>query len=68
MTGLDCTYLSVKTDIPFQIWEAITTDPSGGTPLLMTRALHNKPLYYFTNLSRSRINLSLLSNSSKSQS
>lgn len=52
MEGLSCTHLAIVNDVPLQLWEAITTDGTGQTPLLMTRALHNKPLYFVINYAR----------------
>jgi hypothetical protein len=50
MANPTCNFQSIQTDIPFQLWEAITTDPGGGTPYLLTRIMHNKPLSYLLNL------------------
>jgi len=45
MEGLFCTHVAITTDVPLQIWEAITTDGPSGTPLWLTRVLHNKPVF-----------------------
>lgn len=52
MEGFSCTHLAIVTDVPHQLWEAITTDGPGGTPLWLTRAVHNKPLFFFLNYAR----------------
>lgn len=52
MDGFTCTHIAVLSDVPHQLWEAITTDGPGGTPLWMTRMLHNKPLFYLLNYAR----------------
>ncbi|OGY18543.1 MAG: hypothetical protein A2900_03215 [Candidatus Chisholmbacteria bacterium RIFCSPLOWO2_01_FULL_50_28] len=52
MEGLFCTHVAITTDVPLQIWEAITTDGPSGTPLWLTRVLHNKPVFFFLNYAR----------------
>lgn len=52
MEGFTCTHQAIQMDLPFQIWEAITTDGPGETPLWLTRVLHNKPVFYFLNYAR----------------
>jgi len=52
MEGFSCTYQAILNDVPLQIWEAITTDGPSATPLWVTRAFHNKPVFYFLNYAR----------------
>lgn len=52
MEGFSCTHLAITTDVPLQIWEAITMDGPSSTPLWLTRVLHNKPVFYFLNYAR----------------
>jgi hypothetical protein len=47
-----CTHRAILVDVPYQIWEAITTDGVSRTPLWLTRVLHNKPIFYFKNYAR----------------
>lgn len=50
--AFNCTHLAIITDVPHQIWEAITTDGPGQTPIWFTRVMHNKPLFFFLNYAR----------------
>lgn len=52
MEGFSCTYQAIVADVPHQLWEAITSDGAGSTPILVTRMLHNKPLFYAINFAR----------------
>jgi hypothetical protein len=52
MEGLSCTHLAITTDVPLQLWEAITTDGESNTPIWLTRTLHNKPLFFILNYLR----------------
>ncbi len=51
MEGFSCTHNGILNDVPHQLWEAISSD-GGGTPLLVTRVLHNKPLFFAVNYLR----------------
>ncbi len=52
MEGLSCTHLAINTDVPLQLWEAIMTAGSAGTPIWLVRMLMNKPLYFLLNYLR----------------
>lgn len=52
MEGFSCTHNGILMDVPYQIWEAITTDGTSRTPLWLTRSLHNKPVFYSLNYAR----------------
>lgn len=52
MEGFTCTHNAILIDVPHQIWEAVTTDGPGQTPLWMTRMMHNKPVFYLLNYAR----------------
>lgn len=42
-----CDLGHIQNDVPHQLWEAISAD--SGSPLWLTRLLHNKPLFYANN-------------------
>ena len=52
MEGFSCTHQAIIIDVPHQLWESITTDGPGGTPLWLTRMFHNKPVVFLLNYLR----------------
>lgn len=46
---LTCTHRAIIQDVPFQVWEGVTSSGVYDLPVLLVRLIHNKPRYYFAN-------------------
>lgn len=50
--AFECTHFSIQQDVPFQMWDSLTSFGGSGLPIWFIRLLHNKPRYYLTNYIR----------------
>lgn len=47
--GLQCTSFGIRQDVPYQIWEAISSANQAPIPIWVIRLLNNKVRYYTLN-------------------